>query len=113
MKSLPSVSLYIRITDEKGRRRYERIRRRNPQMCGRRDVYCLHFYEKDKRKWLSVGTDLSVANAARGQKEQELLLLSKEDFPVCSVRDVPGAVQLNSKLPNSGPTWASAGKKRG
>jgi len=79
VKSLPSVSLYIRITDEKGRRRYERIRRRNPQMCGPKDVYCLHFYEKDKRKWLSVGTDLSIANGARGQKEQNLLLLSKED----------------------------------
>lgn len=46
MKSLPSVSLYIRITDEKGRRRYERIRRRSPQMCGPKDVYCIHFYEK-------------------------------------------------------------------
>lgn len=78
MKSLPSVSLYIRITDQKDRRRYERIRRRNPQVCGPRDVYCLHFYEKGKRKWLSVGTDLNVANAARGQKEQELLLLNKD-----------------------------------
>jgi hypothetical protein len=58
VKSLPSVSLYIRITDEKGRRRYERIRRRSPQMCGEKDVFCLHFYEKGKRKWLSVGTDL-------------------------------------------------------
>jgi integrase/recombinase XerD len=73
------VSLYIRITDEKGRRRYERIRRRNPQMCGPKDVYCLHFYDKGKRKWLSVGTDLNAANAARGQKEQELLLLSKDE----------------------------------
>jgi hypothetical protein len=36
MKSLPSVSLYIRTSDGKGRRRYERIRRRNPQMCGPR-----------------------------------------------------------------------------
>lgn len=34
--------------------------------------------EKDKRKWLSVGTDLSIANGVRGQKDQELLLLSKE-----------------------------------
>ena len=79
MKSLPSVSLYIRITDEKGRRHYERIRRRNPQVCGQRDAYCLHSLEKGKRKWLSVGTDLNAANAARGQKEQELLLLSKEE----------------------------------
>jgi integrase/recombinase XerD len=79
VKSLPSVSLYIRITDEKGRRRYERIRRRSPQMCGEKDVFCLHFYDKGKRKWLSVGTDLNAANAARGQKEQELLLLSKDE----------------------------------
>jgi integrase len=76
VKSLPSVSLYIRITDEKGRRRYERIRRRNPQACGPRDAYCLHFYEKGTRKWLSVGSDLNAANAARGQKEQDLLVLN-------------------------------------
>lgn len=77
--SLPSVSLYIRVTDEKGRRRYERIRRRNPQVCGPRDAYCLHFYEQGKRKWLSVGTDLNAASEARGQKEQELLVLSKDE----------------------------------
>jgi len=81
VKSLPSVSLYIRITDEKGRRRYERIRRRNPQVCGPRDAYCVHFYEKGKRKWLSVGNDLNAASAARGQKEQELLVLSKDEVP--------------------------------
>ena len=69
MKSLPSVSLYIRVTDEKGRRRYERIRRRNPQECGSRAVYCLHFYDNGKRKWLSVGTGLNAANAARHRKE--------------------------------------------
>jgi len=79
VKSLPSVSLYIRITDEKGRRCYERIRRRNPQVCGPRDAYCLHFYAQGKRKWLSVGTDLNAASAARGQKEQELLVLSKDE----------------------------------
>ena len=78
MKSLPGVSLYIRITDEKGRRRYERIRRRSPQMSGPKDVYCLHFYENGQRKWLSVGSDLNSASRARSQKEQELLLLSKE-----------------------------------
>ena len=74
MKSLPGVCLYIRITDEKGRRRYERIRRRSPQMCGPKDVYYLHFYENGKRKWLSVGIDLNAASRARRQKEQELLL---------------------------------------
>lgn len=96
MKSLPSVSLYIRITDEKGRRRYERIRRRNPQMCGPKDVYCLHFYEKNKRKWLSVGTDLSVANGARGQKEQELLLLSKDES--AQPKPTPDAPKLLEEL---------------
>jgi hypothetical protein len=79
VKNLPLVSLYIRITDEKGRRRYQRIRRRNPQICGPSDVYCIHFYENGKRKWLSVGTDLNAANAARGQKEQELLVLNKDE----------------------------------
>jgi hypothetical protein len=79
VKNLPSVSLYIRITDEKGRRLYERIRRRNPQICGPSDVYCIHFYENGKRRWLSVGTDLNAANAARHQKEQELLLPKKEE----------------------------------
>ena len=29
----PSVSLYIRISDEKGRRHYERVRPRSPQPC--------------------------------------------------------------------------------
>ena len=48
-------------------------------MRGPRDVYCLHFYEKGKRKWLSVGTELDAANLARGQKEQELLILSKDE----------------------------------
>jgi integrase/recombinase XerD len=74
---IPSVSLYIRINDEKGRR-YERIHRRNPQICAPQDVYAIHYYENGKRKWVSVGTDLSAANAARGQKEQELALQSKE-----------------------------------
>lgn len=80
VKSLPGVSLYIRITDQKGRRRYERIRRRSPQMCRPNDVYCLHFYECGKRKWLTVGNDLNSASRARGQKEQELLLLSRDPF---------------------------------
>lgn len=72
VKNLPSVSLYVRITEKKGRRRYERIRRRNPQMCGPSDVYCIHSYQNGKRKWLSAGTDLTAANRARGEKEQEL-----------------------------------------
>jgi hypothetical protein len=48
MRNLPTVSLYIRITDVNGRR-YERVNRRNPQLEG--GVYCLHFYENGKRKW--------------------------------------------------------------
>jgi hypothetical protein len=52
MQTPPSVSLYIRITEPSGKRRYERVKRgRNPQMCGPHDVYCLHFYEGGKRKW--------------------------------------------------------------
>lgn len=74
---IPSVSLYIRINDEKGRR-YERIHRRNPQICGPQDVYCIHFYEQGRRKWMSVGSDLNAANVARGRKEQELCLQGKE-----------------------------------
>jgi len=59
MQTLPSVSLYIRITESTGKRRYERVKRgRNPQMCGPHDVYCLHFYQGGKRKWETVGTDL-------------------------------------------------------
>jgi integrase len=75
---LPSVGLYIRIADEKGHRRYERVKRgHNFQKCGLRDVYCLHYYEGGKRRWLSVGTDIQAACQARSQKEQEMLLLSQ------------------------------------
>ncbi len=56
-QSLPSVCLYIRVT-ENGRRRYERVHRRNPQLKG--GVYCLHFYENGKRRWATVGTDLNA-----------------------------------------------------
>jgi len=61
---LPSVSLYIRITDAKGRR-YERVNRRNPQIATGPNVYCLHFYENGRRKWETVGTDINAASAAR------------------------------------------------
>ena len=40
-RSIPSVTLYIRITDENGNRRYERVNRRKPQLSG--GIYCLHF----------------------------------------------------------------------
>ncbi len=69
MKSLPSVSLYIRITDKKGRRRYERIRRRSPQVCGPKDVYCIHFYEKGMQPGLGIvdGDDGGASRAALGE----------------------------------------------
>lgn len=70
MKSLPSVSLCIRITDGKGLRRYERIRRRNPQMCGPKDVYCLHFYEKGKRKWLSEVPTLALPTESEARRSK-------------------------------------------
>jgi len=38
VKSLPSVSSDLRVTDEKGGRPYERIRRWNRQKCGSRAV---------------------------------------------------------------------------
>jgi len=31
-RSIPCVTLYVRITDHKGKRRYERGNRRNPQL---------------------------------------------------------------------------------
>lgn len=65
MKSLPSGSLYIRITDEKGRRRYEPIRRRNPQMCGPKDIDCLHFYEKDSGSYSAANPSMPIHNCAR------------------------------------------------
>jgi integrase/recombinase XerD len=70
-RSIPSVTLYIRITDEKGNRRYERVNRRKPQLNG--GVYCLHFYEGGKRKWTTVGTDINAALKARMEKESQLL----------------------------------------
>jgi len=78
VKSLPSVSLYIRVTDEKGRRRYESESAAGIRKCADRKTYTASSYEKDKRKWLSVGTDLNAANAAR-PKEQELLLLNEDE----------------------------------
>jgi hypothetical protein len=79
-QSLRHVSLYIRITDAKGRR-YERVNRRNPQTGG---IYCLHFYENGKRKWESVGTDLNAASAARLAKESELLANPQPKTPTPS-----------------------------
>ncbi len=78
-RSIPSVTLYVRITDEKGNRRYERVNRRKPQLNG--GVYCLHFYENGKRKWATVGTDINAALKARMEKESELLTRPVEAKP--------------------------------
>jgi integrase len=78
-RSIPSVSLYIRITDEKGNRRYDRVNRRKPQLSG--GVYCLHFYENGKRKWATVGTDINAALKARMEKESQLLTRPVEAKP--------------------------------
>jgi integrase/recombinase XerD len=78
-RSIPSVTLYIRITDEKGKRRYERVNRRKPQLNG--GVYCLHFYENGERKWATVGTDINAALKARMEKESELLTRPVEAKP--------------------------------
>ncbi len=69
---LSQVTLYARITDAQGHRHYERINRRNPQL-GPGIVYCLRYEVEGKRRWETVGTDLTAANQARMNKEQELL----------------------------------------
>jgi len=68
----PSVSLYIRISDEKGRRHYERVRPRSPQPCGPRDNYALLYYVP-KMTWEQVGQDYNDAVRLRAAKEHELL----------------------------------------
>ena len=79
-RSIPSVTLYIRITDEKGNRHYERVNRRKPQLSG--GIYCLHFYTPEgKRKWETVGTDINAALKARMEKESELLTCPVEAKP--------------------------------
>ena len=57
---MPSVSIYIRITDDKGKRHYERVKDRNPQQCGPKDAYCL-LYRDGKQVWEIVGRDLNEA----------------------------------------------------
>jgi hypothetical protein len=74
----PTVSLYIRITDEKGRRGYERIRPRSPQPCGPRDNYALLYYVP-KMTWEQVGQDYNEAVRRRAAKEHELLLGAREE----------------------------------
>jgi integrase len=73
----PAVSLYIRITDEKGRRHYERVRPRSPQPCGPRDNYALLYYVP-KMTWEQVGQDYNEAVRRRAAKEHELLQEKRE-----------------------------------
>jgi hypothetical protein len=72
-----SVSLYIRISDEKGRRYYQRVRPRSPQPCGPRDNYALLYYVP-KMTWEQVGQDYNEAVRRRSAKEHELLLAARE-----------------------------------
>jgi hypothetical protein len=73
----PTVSLYIRITDEKGRRHYERVKPRSPQPCGPRDNYALLYYVP-KMTWEQVGQDCNEAVRRRAKKEHELLQEARE-----------------------------------
>ena len=73
----PTVSLYIRITDEKGRRRYERVRPRSPQPRGPRDNYAFLYYVP-KMTWEQVGPDYNEAVRRRAAKEHELLQEARE-----------------------------------
>jgi hypothetical protein len=73
----PTVSIYIRITDEKGRRRYERVRPRSPQPCGPRDNYALLYYVP-KMTWEQVGQDYNEAVRRRAAKEHECLQEKRE-----------------------------------
>jgi hypothetical protein len=74
----PTVSLYIRITDDKGRRHYERVRPRSPQPCGPRDNYALLYYVP-KMTWEQVGQDYNEAVRRRSAKAYELLLAAREE----------------------------------
>src|SRR6202008_4322354 len=73
----PTVSLYIRITDEKGRRRYERVLPCSPQPCGPRDNYAL-LHDVPKMTWEQVGQDYNEAVGRRAAKEHELLQEKRE-----------------------------------
>jgi hypothetical protein len=44
-------------------------------------VYCLHFYEDGKRKWITVGTDINAALKARMEKESQVLTQPVEAKP--------------------------------
>lgn len=64
----PTVSLYIRVPDEKG----TLLLRAHPsaQPCGPRDNYALLYYVP-KMTWEQVGQDYNEAVRRRGAKERE------------------------------------------
>ena len=67
----PTVSrFYIRITDEKGRRRYERVRPRSPQPYSPRDNYAVLYYVP-KMTCEQVGQDYNEAVRRRAAKEHD------------------------------------------
>jgi len=84
----PTISLYIRISDEKGRRHYERVRPRSPQPCGPRDNYALLYYVP-KMTWEQVGQDYNEAVRRRAAKEHELLLVAREERKRSTQPDTP------------------------
>ena len=102
----PSVSLYIRITDEKGRRRYERVRPRSLQPCGPRDNYALLYYVP-KMTWEQVGQDYNVRR--RATKEHELLQAARDKsaspipHPTCSAYAILLRLGLTFLTPALGP----------
>lgn len=75
-----SVSIYIRKSQPK--RRYERVKRTNPQQCGIGDVYCLHVALPGSRhQWVTVGTDLKEVLRKQLEKEQDLFRESTQPVP--------------------------------
>lgn len=59
------VTLYVRATDQTGRRKYVKLNPKKP-LPG---VYCLRYEQDGKRKWQTVGTDLTAAMEAKYKAE--------------------------------------------
>lgn len=60
-----SIALYVRVTEEGGRRRYLRF---NP-LKSIPGIYCLRYEQEGKRTWETVGTDLAAAMEAKYKAE--------------------------------------------
>ena len=76
MPKIPSVSIHIRITDQSGRRHYQRVKERNRQVCGPKDQYCLLYYDP-KQTWQQLGQDYGEALNRRFAKQNELFAKAK------------------------------------